>query len=214
MIQSQMKILVADDHEVVREGLKQIVGKVNPFAELNEASTGIEALEMIGKERYDLVIMDISMPGKTGLDILQLLKDRNEKVPVLILSVHAEEQYAIRALKLGASGYLSKDSVYKELATAISSILNGGRYISPSLTDKLLFETKDGFRKLPHETLSSREFQIMCMLARGKSVNEIASDLFISNKTVSTHRTRIMTKMGMSRNADLINYALKNNLVE
>lgn len=209
-----MKILVADDHEVVREGLKQIVGKVNPFAELNEAATGIEALEMIVKERYDLVIMDISMPGKTGLDILQILKDRNEKVPVLILSVHAEEQYAVRVLRLGASGYLCKDSVYKELATAINTILNGGRYLSPALTEKLLFDTKDGFLKLPHESLSSREFQIMCMLAKGKSVNEIASELYISNKTVSTHRMRIMTKMGMSKNADLINYALKNNLVE
>jgi two-component system invasion response regulator UvrY len=214
LIKSQMKILVADDHEVVREGLKQIVGKVNPFAELNEAATGVEALEMIGMDRYDLVIMDISMPGKTGLDILQILKDRNEKVPVLILSVHAEEQYAVRVLRLGASGYLCKDSVYKELATAINTILNGGRYLSPSLTEKLLFDTKDGFLKLPHESLSSREFQIMCMLAKGKTVNEIASDLYISNKTVSTHRMRIMTKMGMSKNAALINYALKNNLVE
>lgn len=209
-----MRILIADDHEVVREGLKQIVRKVNPFAEIDEASTGTDTLAMLEKNSYDLSIMDISMPGKSGLDILQILRDRNRKVPVLILSIHAEEQYAVRALKSGASGYLSKSSVYKELATAIDTILSGGRYISPSLAAHLLSDSADGTAHLPHEKLSSREFQVMCLLARGKSVNEIAEDLFISNKTVSTHRTRLLSKMGMTRNAELTNYALKNNLIE
>ncbi len=209
-----MKVLIADDHEVVREGLKQIVRKLNSFSELDEAATGNETLKMIENNEYDLIIMDISMPEKSGLDILQTLKDRKEKAPILILSIHAEEQYAIRALKLGASGYLCKNSVYKELALAINTILQGGRYISSSLAEKILFDRKDGMNISPHEKLSEREFQIMCMIAKGKSVNEIAEDLFISNKTVSTHRARILEKMGLGKNAELTNYALKNNLIE
>ncbi|MCA1758109.1 MAG: response regulator transcription factor [Bacteroidales bacterium] len=209
-----MKILIADDHEVVREGLRQIVKKQNPSTDIEEASTGDETLNKIENNRYDLVIMDISMPGKTGLDILQILKDRNEMIPVLVLSIHAEEQYAVRVLKLGASGYLCKSSLYKELAVAINTIIAGGRYITTSLAEKILFDRKDGLSLLPHEKLSPREFQVMSMLARGKSVNEIADDLFISNKTVSTHRTRILSKMGMEKNAELTNYAIKNNLIE
>lgn len=209
-----MKILIADDHEVVREGLKQIVKRLNAFSDVDETSTGAETLSKIENNEYDLVIMDISMPGKTGLDILQTLKDRQRNVPILVLSIHAEEQYAIRVLKLGAAGYLCKDSVYKELSAAINTILAGGRYISPSLADTLLFNKKDNINVLPHERLSTREFQIMCMIARGKSVNEIASELFISNKTVSTHRMRLLGKMGMEKNAELTNYALKNNLIE
>lgn len=209
-----MKILIADDHEVVREGLKQIVRRLNAFSDVDEASTGTDTLSRIETNEYDLVIMDISMPGKTGLDILQTLKDRQRNVPILVLSIHAEEQYAIRVLKLGAAGYICKSSVYKELAAAINTILAGGRYISPSLADTLLFNKKDNINALPHERLSAREFQIMCMIARGKSVNEIASELFISNKTVSTHRTRLLGKMGMDKNAELTNYALKNNLIE
>jgi len=209
-----MKILIADDHEVVREGLKQIVRRLNAFSDVDETSTGTDTLAMIENKEYDLVIMDISMPGKTGLDILQTLKDRQKSVPILVLSIHAEEQYAIRVLKLGAAGYLCKNSVYKELAAAINTILAGGRYISPSLADTLLFDTKSNINTLPHERLSAREFQIMCMIARGKSVNEIATELFISNKTVSTHRTRLLGKMGMMKNAELTNYAIKNNLIE
>ena len=209
-----MKVLIADDHEVVREGLKQIVRKLNSFSEIEESATGNETLNKIENNEYDLVIMDISMPGKSGLDILQTLKDRKEKAPILILSIHAEEQYAIRALKLGASGYLCKNSVYKELALAINTILDGGRYISSALTEKILFDRKDGLIVTPHEKLSGREFQIMCMIAKGKSVNEIAGDLSISNKTVSTHRSRILEKMGLEKNAELTNYALKNNLIE
>ena len=209
-----MKILIADDHEVVREGLKQIVHKLNAFSIMEEASTGSETLHKIEHNNYDLIIMDISMPDKSGLDVLQTLKDKKKKAPILVLSVHPEEQYAIRVLKLGASGFLSKNSVFKELAAAINTILAGGRYISPSLAENIIFDKKDGLNRSPHEKLSQREFQIMCMLAKGISVNEIAAELFISNKTVSTHRTRILGKMGMSKNAELTNYALKNNLIE
>lgn len=209
-----MKILIADDHEVVREGLKQIVNKLNAFTVVDEAATGNETLDKLKNNQYDLAIMDISMPGKSGLDILQILKDKKKKVPILVLSIHTEEQYAIRVLKLGASGYLCKSSVYKELSGAINTILAGGRYISPVLAEKILFDRKDSLNISPHERLSEREFQIMCMLAKGKTVNEIAEDLFISNKTVSTHRTRILGKMRMEKNAELTNYALKNNLIE
>jgi two-component system, NarL family, invasion response regulator UvrY len=209
-----MNILIADDHHVVREGLKQIVNKLKTFSVLEEAETGSETLNKIENNEYDLVIMDISMPGISGLDVLQKLKDRKVKVPVLILSVHAEEQYAIRSMKLGASGYITKNSVFKELTTAINTVLSGGRYISPTLAEKILFDRTDGLNLLPHEKLSEREFQIMCLLSKGVSVKKIAEELFISGKTVSTHRTRILEKMGMEKNADLTNYALKNNLIE
>lgn len=209
-----MKILIADDHEVVREGLKQIIRKLNAFSDVDETSTGTDTLAKIHDNEYDLVIMDISMPDMTGLDVLQTLKDRQRHVPILILSIHAEEQYAIRVLKLGAAGFLCKSSVYRELTAAINTIIAGGRYISPSLAENLLFQTKDGVHTLPHEKLSPREFQIMCMIARGKSLSEIAAGLFISTKTVSTHRTRLLAKMGMVKNAELTNYALKNNLIE
>ncbi|MFO7575346.1 MAG: response regulator transcription factor [Bacteroidales bacterium] len=209
-----MKILVADDHEVVREGLKQIVSRLNAFSVVDEASDGNEALKMIERNSYDMAIMDISMPGKSGLDVLQILRDKGIKLPVLILSIHSEEQYAIRVLKLGAHGYLCKNSVYKELASAISTILDGRKYISQFIAETVLSEPQSGLSKVPHEKLSPREFQVMCMIARGESLNEIANSLFISSKTVSTHRARILEKMNMGKNADIINYAIKNNLVE
>lgn len=209
-----MKILIADDHEVVREGLKQIVRKLNAFTDMEEASDGTETLDKIDNNHYDLVIMDISMPGKSGLDILQILKDRQKKVPILILSIYTEEQYAIRALKLGANGYLNKNSAYRELANAINTVMSGGRYISPTLAEKIIFTKQDGLSLVPHEKLSEREFQIFCMLAKGRSIKDIAEDLFISDKTVSTHRMRILAKMGITKNAELTSYALKNNLIE
>lgn len=209
-----MKILVADDHEVVREGLKQIVSRLNAFSVIDEATDGNEALKMIIQNGYDMVIMDISMPEKSGLEVLQTLRDKEITTPILILSIHSEEQYAIRVLKMGAHGYLCKNSVYKELASAITTILEGKKFISQFIAERLLANPKSGINKLPHENLSQREFQIMCMIARGKSLNEIADSLFISNKTVSTHRARILEKMNMEKNAEIINYALKNNLIE
>ncbi len=206
-----MKVLIVDDHQVVREGVKQIVKKVSSISMIEEAENGHEAINKIKQTKYDLVILDISMPDKSGLDILKTIK---EKAHILILSIHPMEHYAIQALKLGASGYLCKNSVYDELATAIKTILAGGKYISPALAEKIVFGNKNGFNLPLHEKLSEREFQIMCMLAKGKSVKEIATELFISDKTVSTHRTRILKKMGLEKNADLIRYAIKNNLIE
>jgi DNA-binding NarL/FixJ family response regulator len=209
-----MKILIADDHTVVREGLKLITEKATLCSVIDEAVNGDEALTKIMNNEYDLVILDISMPGKSGLDVLIEMKNKNIKIPVLILSVHPQEQYAIRAFKLGASGYLCKNSLYEELAIAINKILAGGKYISSALAEILILNYDIDLNKVPHKKLSAREFQVMCMIARGKSVKDIAADLFISDKTVSTHRIRILDKMGMKKNTDLILFAIKNNLVE
>jgi DNA-binding NarL/FixJ family response regulator len=209
-----MKVLIADDHSVVREGLKLILNKIGKVSTVEEAQDGHEALKKIENNRYDLVILDISMPGVSGLDVLQTMKDKKKKAHVLILSVHPQEQYAIRSLRLGASGYLSKSSVYEELASAIKKVSAGGKYISSDLAESIVFDKKGKLDKTPHEKLSKREFQIMCMIAKGNSLIEIAHELFISDKTVSTHRTRILGKMGMKKNAQLTLYAIKNSLIE
>lgn len=209
-----MRVLIADDHSIVREGLKQILKQVISNALIEEAKNGDEALDRLKTQEYKLVIMDISMPGKNGLDVLKIIKDSEIHAKILVLSMHPQEQYAIRALKLGASGYLCKSSLYEELAIAIKTILNGRRYISSSLAESILFDSPDNRNKAPHEKLSEREFQIMRMLAKGISVGEIASELFISDKTVRTHRLRLLEKMKLKNNAELIVYAVKNNLIE
>jgi len=209
-----MKLLIADDHFVVREGLKQIILKMNRDFQFDEAESGDEALRKISNSGYDLVIMDISMPGRSGLDILKMMNDRDMKIPVLILSIYPQEHYAMQALKLGASGYLCKDSLFEELNSAINAIASGKRYISPSLAERILIDSDPDHTLSPHQKLSSREFQIMCKLAKGMSLLEIANTLCISDKTVSTYRTRIMGKMRMTKNAELTIYAINNGLIE
>jgi len=209
-----MKILIADDHAIVREGVKQIIKTIPEVTLVDEAVDGNDAFSKICSTKYDVVILDISMPGLSGLDVLQRMKDRNIETRVLIFSFYPQEQYAIRAFKLGASGYLSKDSAFEELATAIRKIAAGGKYVSAALAEKLIFQDSKLDGKLPHEQLSEREFQVMILLAKGKSVMEIAEEIFISDKTVSTYRMRIMEKMNMKKNADLTMYAIKNNLIE
>ena len=209
-----MKILIADDHSIVREGVKQIVKNLSEIKLIEEVSDGNEAFAKICSTDYDLVILDISMPGMSGLDVLQRMKDRNISTRVLMFSFYPQEQYAIRAFKLGASGYLSKDSAFEELALAIRKIAAGGRYVSAALAERLIFQDPGMDGKMPHDQLSSREFQVLILLAKGKSVTEIANALFISDKTVSTYKTRIMDKMGMKTNADLTMYAMKNKLIE
>lgn len=209
-----MKILIADDHAIVREGVKQIIKTIPEVALVDEAVDGNDAFSKICSTKYDVVILDISMPGLSGLDVLQRMKDRNIETRVLIFSFYPQEQYAIRAFKLGASGYLSKDSAFEELATAIRKIAAGGKYVSAALAEKLIFQDSKLDGKLPHEQLSEREFQVMILLAKGKSVMEIAEEIFISDKTVSTYRMRIMEKMNLKKNADLTMYAIKNNLIE
>ena len=209
-----MKILIADDHAIVREGVKLIVKTLPEVKVIDEASDGKEALAMLIKNNYDLAILDISMPEITGLDLLQHLKFHGIQTRILILSFHPQEQYAIRAFKLGASGYLSKDSAFEEMAKAIRKIAAGGRYVSAAFAEKLLFNEVSSTNQQLHESLSDREFQVMIMLAKGKSVTEIASEIFISDKTVATYRARIMEKMNMKKNAELTIYAIRSKLIE
>lgn len=209
-----MKILIADDHAIVREGVKLIVKTLPEVKQIDEASDGKEALAKLIQTPYDLAILDISMPEITGLDLLQQIKFHNIKTRVLMLSFHPQEQYAVRAFKLGASGYLSKDSAFEELATAIRKIAAGGKYVSAAFAEKLLFNEVSSTNQQLHESLSEREFQVMIMLAKGKSVTEIAAEIFISDKTVATYRARIMEKMQMKKNAELTIYALRNKLIE
>ena len=209
-----MKILIADDHSIVREGLKQYVKTLDEVKLIDEAVDGNDAWTKIKDGKYDLVILDVSMPGMSGLDILQKIKEGHLKTRVLILSVYPQEQFALRAFKMGAAGYLSKDSAFEELILAIRKITSGGRYIASAFAEKLAFNGYDSDSRKLHEKLSEREFQVMIMLAKGKSVMEIAKEIFISDKTVSTYRTRILEKMGMKKNAELTIYAIRNNLIE
>lgn len=209
-----MKILVADDHAIVREGIKQILRSLPEVTDIEEASDGNDAFKKIARNSYDLVILDISMPGMSGLEILQKMKDNNMSARVLMLSLHPQEQYAVRTFKLGASGYLPKDSAFEELLMAIRKIADGGKYVSAELAEKLLFNDLENNEKPLHDALSQREFQVMILLAKGKQVKEIAKELYLSDKTVSTYRVRIMEKMNMANNADLTLYAIKNNLIQ
>jgi DNA-binding NarL/FixJ family response regulator len=209
-----MKILIADDHSVVREGLKIILGASSNLHVIEEAEDGHEALKKITTGEFDFVILDISMPGMSGFDILKTLKSRNLKCNILILSVFPQGQYAIRALELGASGYISKNSATEELILAIRKISSGEKYISSDVIGKLISDVKNPGAKELHERLSEREFQIMNMLAKGISNNEIGKQLFLSGKTVSTYRARILEKMGMKSNTELALYSYKNHLME
>ncbi|RPI50405.1 MAG: DNA-binding response regulator, partial [Chloroflexi bacterium] len=165
-------------------------------------------------ETWDVVVLDISMPDRSGLDILKQIRSERPKLPVLVLSMYSEDQYAIRVLKAGASGYLTKDSAADELVKAIRKVVSGGRYVSPLLAEKLAFEIGDDSSRLPHEALSDREFQVLRMIAAGKSVKEIAAELSLSVKTVSTYRARLLEKMNLGTNAELIHYAIQNNLID
>jgi DNA-binding NarL/FixJ family response regulator len=208
-----IRTYIADDHTIVRRGLRQIVAETSDIVIAGEASTGKEALQEIMKDNYDVVLLDITMPDINGLDILKELKRKRPDIRILILSMHPEEQFAIRALKAGASGYLTKDSAASELVGAIYKVSRGGRYISATLGEKLASQLTDDTGKEPHETLTDREYQIMQLIARGKSIQEIASELFLSTSTVYTYRTRILRKLQVKSNAALIRYATDNNLL-
>lgn len=209
-----IKILIADDHAVVRKGLKQILAETSDIVATDEAINGQEVLEKVRKNDYDIVMLDISMPGRNGLDILKQVKNEKPEMSVLILSMHPEEQYAVRALKAGASGYLTKDSAPDELILAIRKISQGRKYITSSLAERLAFYLEVDSEKPLHEALSDREYEVMRMIASGKTVKEIAEELFLSIKTISTYRSRILEKMGMKNNTELVHYALKNRLLD
>ena len=207
-----IRVITVDDHPVVRRGLKQIIAAEQDMQVVGEAENAREALRVIREIACDAVVLDITLPDASGLDVLIRLKSEYSTLPVLIMSIHDEEQYAVRVLKAGASGYLMKNSIPEELIKAIRKITSGGKYVSPSLAERLASEFASP-GKSPHEKLSDREFQIMCLIASGKSLKEIGEALFISGKTVSSYRTRILEKMGMSTNADLTRYALEHHLV-
>lgn len=209
-----LRILIADDHPIVRQGLRQIITETSDMVVADEASNGWEALSKVRTSYYDVVLLDISMPGLYGLDIIRQLKNERPGLPVLILSIHPEEQYAVRAFRAGASGYLTKESAPDELLAAIQKVSIGGKYVSSSLAEKLASDLETGAEQLPHETLSDREYQVMCMIAVGKTVTKIAEELSLSAQTVSTYRSRILGKMRMRNSAELTYYAIKNRLVD
>jgi len=209
-----IRILVVDDHIIVREGLKQILKDEQDIRVEDEASDGFEAMCKIEAGNFDVILMDITMPNMSGLAVLNELEKRKPNVPVLILSIHPEEQYAIRALKAGASGYLTKDSAPDELVKAIRKVSTGKRFISPSLAERLVDNLTADSEKPLHQKLSDREFQVMCMIARGKTSSEIAEKLFLSPKTISTYRSRLLRKLGLTNNSQIIRYAIRNRLIQ
>lgn len=207
------RILIADDHAVVRKGLRQILLEEFLSAEIVEVADADELFTRVLKESWDVVISDISMPGRSGLEVLQQIRQSFPKLPVLILSVHPEDQYAIRVLKAGASGYLNKDSAQEELVKAVHRVLLGKKYITPSLAEKIAGSLDQDAEKASHEYLSDREFEVFKLLAAGRSVSEIGEKLSLSATTISTYRARIMTKMNLKTNADLTLYAIENKLI-
>lgn len=209
-----IRILIADDHPIVREGLKQILAETDDIIVVDEASNGKEVLDHVWNTAYDVVLLDISMPGRDGLEILRELKHQKPKLPVLILSMYPEEHYAIRVLRGGASGYLTKSSAPDELITAIRKVAAGRKYISSYLAERLTYELDRDADRPIHETLSDREYQVMHMIASGKTIKDIADELCLSVKTVSTYRSRILEKMNMKNNAEIVLYAVQNKLVD
>jgi len=210
----KIKILIADDHAIVREGLKQIVAEEKDILVAGEAENSEQLMELLKKEKWNLVVLDINMPGKSGLEALKDIKLQYPELPVLILSMFSEDQYGIRAIKAGASGYLKKVSAPTELVTAIRKIVAGGKYINSSLAEKLAEKLGESGKTFLHEKLSDREYQIMCNIALGKTAEEIAQELSLSINTVYTYRNRILEKMSMKSNVELTQYVLSNKLIE
>ncbi len=207
-----IKVIIVDDHPVVRRGLKQIIEDETDMEVAGEAKNAGECFSLVRQTDCTLVLLDITLPDRNGFDVLKQLKYEHPKIPVLILSVHPEDQYGLRFIKAGAAGYLMKEEAPEELVVAIRKVHAGGKYVSASLAEKLVSHL-GALDKPPHENLSDREFQILCLIAGGKSLKGIADELCISEKTVSTYRSRIMEKMKMSTNSDLIHYALENHLI-
>jgi two-component system invasion response regulator UvrY len=209
-----LRILIVDDHAIVRDGLKRMLGEHFPNAILSEARSAEEAIDCVRREPWSVILLDISMPGQSGLDVLKEIKSLQPEVKVLVLTMHPEDQYALRVLKAGASGYLTKETASGIVAQAVEKVLAGGKYLSAALAGNLVENLNTPAQKLPHETLSDREYQVFRMIALGKSVKEIGFDLSLSIKTVSTYRTRVLAKLNFSTNAEVIRYALREKLVE
>jgi DNA-binding NarL/FixJ family response regulator len=208
------RVLIADDHPIFRQGLKAVLEAQPEVHVVGEADSGNKVLEMTRKRPWDIVVLDIAMPGTGGIEVLRMLKQERPKLPVLILSNHPEDQYAIRAVRAGAAGYITKEKTAQQLVQAVRKILHGGRYISEDLAEHLASYVEAGAPKMLHETLSDREYQVMRMVASGKTLAEIASELHLSPHTVSTYHSRIFDKMRFKSNAELIRYALENRLID
>ncbi len=208
-----MRIMIVDDHAVVRRGLISLLSDAFPGAVFAEAADTLKALSLFRESKWDVALLDITLPGKSGLDLLKDLKAEWPRLPVLVLSGHPEDQFAVRVLKAGAGGYMTKESAPEELAKAIRKILAGGQYVSPTLAEMLAVGVKKDSTRTPHETLSDREYEVMSHIAAGKTVTEIAEELSLSAKTISTYRTRVLEKLGVKNSAKIVQYAVRNGLV-
>lgn len=209
-----IKVLIADDHAVVREGIKRIITDADGMTVAGEAVDGRELLTKVATGEWDVVLLDLAMPGMSGLEVLQEIRQQKPEIPVLVLSMYPEDQYAVRTLVAGASGYINKGTPPDELVTAIRTVATGRKYVTADVAEYLATHVDSVSAKPPHENLSNREYQVLCMIASGKSVTDIAQDLTLSAKTVSTYRSRILEKLEMRHNSEIIRYAIKHNLVE
>jgi DNA-binding NarL/FixJ family response regulator len=209
-----INVVVVDDHAVVREGLKRIISENSGMTVTGEAADGFEAIQVLKTQPCDVVLLDITMPNKSGLDVLKELHAESPRLPVLVLSMHPEDQYAVRVLRAGAAGYVTKESAPAKLIQAIKKVVRGGKYVSATLAEKLIFDIGNEAKKAPHESLSDREYQVLCMVASGKTVTHIAVELALSVKTISTYRARILEKLQMNNNAEMTRYAIKEGLVD
>jgi two-component system, NarL family, invasion response regulator UvrY len=209
-----LKVLIADDHTLIREGLKKILKTAQEISEVREAGNAREVIEQVKKGDLDVIILDISFPGKNGLELLKDLKQDYPKLPVLMLSMHPEDRFAVRALKAGASGYVTKETAVEDLIKAIRKVVQGRKYVSQNLAEKLASNLEGDTGKPVHESLSDREYQVLCLIASGKTVRQISGELFLSMSTVNTYRARILEKMNMKTDAELIRYALQNQLID
>jgi len=209
-----IRVLLADDHRIVRAGLKELLSETGDIAVAGEANDGTEALARIREGEYDVAVLDMSMPGRSGIDLIRQVKQEKPRLPILVLSMHSEEQYAVRALKAGASGYLTKESAADQLVTAIRRIAAGGAFVTPETAQRLALDLNGAAATAPHTLLSDREFQVFRFIAGGKTVSDIAKQLSLSVKTISTHKTRIMRKMGLANQTELIRYAIEHRLLD
>jgi DNA-binding NarL/FixJ family response regulator len=208
-----LRVLIADDHGITREGLKRILTDYPETVHVGNAANAAQTLSMVRRNEWDLVLLDISLPDKSGLDVLKSIKKDRPALPVLVLSMYPVDQYALRVLKAGGAGYLTKESAPEQLLAAVRKVSEGGRFITPELAEHMAKELADGTPMLPHESLSDREFEVLRLIASGKTPTEIAGHLSLSVKTISTYRTRLLHKMGMRHNAELTHYAISNRLV-
>ena len=209
-----IRVLLADDHAMVRTGLKEILMATGDMVVAGEATNGNEALQAVREAEYDIVVLDMSMPGRSGIELIKLIRAERPKLRILVLSMHSEQQYAVRAVKAGASGYLTKESAAEALVTAIRRVAGGGAFISPETAERLVLDTGGSGDEAPHKLLSDREFQVFRMIAAGRALTEVAGALALSVKTISTHKTHIMQKIGVSNQTELVRYAIRHQLLD